>query len=306
MNVETFRMQFSVRPGQEGWAWAGVNVYWNDGTVHLLVGVLHTRDAWDTVTYATTLYELTDGVNWDWVSACDLYENGLALDMHSNTVYVCTGKAPSQDGLGAPLYDGFWRLYRSQNFGYSFTLAQSATYEWGTDGYEWAGHDDGFCDVWVPWVSDTYAGGAVFWTACMLDTANDSSDIEYETLIYRSLNHGLSRERIGDDGGLDQGLNFIGGPWNSLSRLWGGLSATNGKDADQTKIWTWISGQVWTEFRDTATATWRDFLGWLIVSQSGYTLSSALAYQEPYLVQSGSETDKTCTEKKIFWMTWVY
>jgi len=302
-----FRMQFSIRPGQEGWAWAGVQIYWDDGDgdTHYGIWVLYTTDAWSSVTYATNLFEFEDGTDWTYLDACEVEENGLALDMHSNTVYVACGMAPDQDGFGSATDDGWWRLYRSQNFGFSFDLAQEVTFTWGVDGYEHAGYDDGACDVWVPWVSDTYAGGAVFWTAAMLDTANDSSDIELDTLIYRSLNHGLAYDRIGDDGGLSQGLNYIGGPWNSLDRVYGGLSMTDGLDADQTKIWTWLDGAGWTLFRDTNTPTWRNCYMLLVTAQSGYTLSSCMSYEDPYYIQSGSDEAKQCTEEEVSWMTVV-
>jgi hypothetical protein len=300
-----FKMQFSINPAYEGWAWAGVNLYWDDGTDHFLVGVLHTRNAWSTVTYTTTLFTLEDGVDWTYLNACEISENGLALDMHSNTIYVCAGKAPEQTGDVAT-YDGFWRLYRSQNWGFTYTLAQEETYEWGVDGYEHAGYNDGMCDVWVPWVSNTYTGGAVFWAAAILDTADNPAAIEYDTLIYRSLNHGLSYSNIGDDGGdLSHGLNFLGGPYNSLARVYGGLSMTSGKAADNTILYTWRAGMVWSEFRDTATGTWQNFRGWIVGEQTGYALTSGLAYQEPYFVESAADEDKACTEDDVFWQAWV-
>jgi len=300
-----FKMEFSIRPGQEGWAWAGVCLYYDDGTEHRILGCLHTRNAWASVTYTTELSELDDGVNWEYTNGCELLECGLALDMHSNTVYIVDGKAPEQDGLGVATYDGWWRLYRSQNFGFTFTLAQEETFTWGVDGYEHAGYNDGTCDVWVPWVSNSYVGGAVFWTANMLDTGNNAFAIEYEPLIFRSLNHGLSYENIGDDGTLTHGLNFIGGPYNSLHRVYGGLSMPNAKAADATEIWTWRSGYAWTLFRDSALGAYGNFRGWIVGQQTGYALTSGFAYQEPYFVESGSETDKVCTEDDVFWQTWV-
>jgi len=300
-----FKMEFSIRADQEGWAWAGVCLYYDDGTEHRLLGCLHTRNAWGSITYTTTIDTLDDGVDWEWVHACELLECGLAVDMHANMVYILDGAAPDSDGLGTPTYDGWWRLYRSQNYGATFAKAQEETFTWGVDGYEHAGFSNGFCDVWVPWVSDSYAGGAVFWAAAMLDTGNNPVAIEYDTLVYRSMNYGVSYSNIGDDGGLDSGLNFIGGPWNSYNYLYGGISAINGAAAEVPKVYVWTSGSGWADFNDHTGNPYGNFRGWIVYSQTGYTLTGGLVYQEPYLVETAAETDKVCTVDDVFWQSWV-
>jgi len=79
----------------------------------------------------------------------------------------------------------------------------------------------------------------------------------------------------------------------------------NGLDADQTKIWTWRSGYGWTEFRDTATPTWRNCYMLLVCSQDGYSLESCLSYEDPYLIESSTEENKACTEEEVSWFTVV-
>ncbi len=309
--IYVFRMQFDQKPNHERWGWCGVCVWWTDaGVDHFGVWALHTRDAWNSLQpgYTNQLFELEDGVDWDALSACEIDENGLAIDMHGDNIYIVCGKAPSQDGIGNPLYDGWWRLYMSQDFGYSWTQMQTQTYTWGTDGYEHCGINYGMCDVWVPWVSDTYAGGTVFWTACMLDTSNNALDVEPDTLVYRSQNFGLSYTRIGDDPGitnLEQCLTFLKGPWNSAERVWGGVSNFNGLDAEQTKLWTWRDGYGWALWRDTNTPTWRNCYNMLVMEQTGYQPNKILTYEDPYEVRPSSETSKTCTEEECSWFTVV-
>lgn len=295
-----FRMQFSHRSDQERWAWAGVWLNYTDGggDEHVLIGCLHTQDAWGSVKYATEIVDFEEGVDVTGYLVIGL-EAGLALDMHSNTTYICIAKEPEA------AFDGWWRLYRSQDFGYSFALAQqSRDYVHGTDGYG-VGRESNFCDVWVPWVSDTYAGGTVFWTVTMMDTANNAWEQEYPPMVYRSQNHGLSRTDIGDDGGLASGLNFLGGPYNSAERVYGGISTFYGRDDEMTIIYTWRDGYGWTEFRDTAESNHGNCQAWIVGEQSGYTLVSGFAYQEPYFVQSGSDEDKQTTEDDVFWMSYV-
>lgn len=79
----------------------------------------------------------------------------------------------------------------------------------------------------------------------------------------------------------------------------------NALPADVTEIHTWRSGYTWSLFRDSALVAYDNFRGWIVGQQTGYALTSGFAYQEPYFVQSGSETDKVCTEDDVFWQTWV-
>ena len=123
-------------------------------------------------------------------------------------------------------------------------------------------------------------------------------------MVYRSQNHGLSYSDIGNDGGLASGLNFLGGPYNSAERVYGGISTYYGKDADMTIIYTWRDGYGWSVFRDTAEGNHGNCQAWIVAEQTGYVLTSGFAYQEPYFVQAASDTDKACTEDDVFWMTY--
>jgi len=304
--IYIFKMEFSIRPDQEGWAWAGTYCWWTDGDgdEHVQYGCLHTRNAWGGVVYATEIADFEEAVDCtDFLSLCA--ECGLALDMHSNTVYICIAKGPEDDGGGTPTYDGWWRLYRSQSFGNTFTLAQeSPAYEFGTDGY-YSRYESSNCDVWVPWVSDTYNGGAVFWTTTVLQVTNLVNNQIYIPLIYRSLNHALAREDIGDDGGdLDHGLNMLGGPWNSLDRVYGALCTEDGVAPDNYSVYTWLDGAAWSAFRDVADTTNRP-RDWMVTEQTGYALTSGLVGNHPYLVLAASDTDKQCTEDDVHWMLYI-
>ena len=302
------RMVFSNRPTQEEWGWAIVYIYWTDGggDEHFAVYVLHTRDAWSTVHYAVELFDMEEGVDWDWLRAAEVTNLGLAYDSHSSTVYALAGKCPESDGLGNPTYPGWWKLYRSQNFGFSYDVAQQDTIPWVSGSAENPTIDCAFFDIWAPWVSNTYNGGAVFWTCAIVNTTSNAFAVEWDTLIYRSLNHGLTATRIGDDGGLPQGVNVLKGPWNSLDRVFAGRCAYWGKGADQGEIWQWRDGMGWNLFRDVAPATYRDCYNMLIMEQDGYALKSALFIEDPYWVESASETSKLCTEEKVQWFTAVY
>jgi hypothetical protein len=215
-------------------------------------------------------------------------------------------KEPEEDGALNPTFDGWWRLYRSQDFGQTFSLAQSGGgFTWGVDGYG-PGLQDNYCDVWVPWVSNSYAGGAVFWTTTCLQEADVFANQEYVPLIFRSLNHGLSYTNIGNDGGdLDHGLNILKGPYNSLDRVYGALTTQDAIAGDANTVYTWLDGGQWTEFRNVAAAGNDDCRNLIILSQSGYTLSSALAFTEPYTVTSGSETDKQRPNDGLFDACWI-
>jgi hypothetical protein len=299
-----FRMQFTVRPGKEGWAWAGTYIWYTDGggDEHVSIGVLHTRDAWTTIQSAVELFDVEEGVDMDsFISVC--YENGLALDMHSNTIYVAVGKGC--EGAGAvPSYDGFWRLYRSQDFGQTYSLAQEETQEWATDGYG-VDQSDMYVDCWVPWVSNSYAGGAVFWTTTCLQETNVAFGHEFVPQIYRSLNHGLSYEDIGDDGGdLDHGVNILGGPYNSLDRVYAVLCTEDGLGADNNTVFTWVDGDGWTEFRHVNASTDQS-RAWVVIEQTGFALTTGLGFIQPYWLTSASETDKQRPNDDTFDIVWV-
>jgi len=304
--VYIFRMEFSNKPSQEEWAWAGVRIDWTDGDGddRVMYGCLHTRNAWDGVVYATEIVDFEEGVDFtSYTQMCD--ECGLAQDMHSDTTYILISHEPEDDGAGNPTFDGWWRLYRSQSFGASFTLAQqSADYEYGTDGYgPWA--ENNICDVWVPWVSNTYNGGAVFWTTTFRQVTPVLGAQEYYAHVYRSLNHALSYDDIGDDGGdLDHGLNMLAGPYNSLDRVYGVLCTQDGAGPNNYTVYTWLNGSGWTEFRhvnDTPDRT----RAWMVAEQDGYALESGIVANHPYYVESASETDKQCTEDDVHWMIYI-
>jgi hypothetical protein len=301
-----FKMQFSNRPEQEEWGWAGVWLWWTDGggDEHIMVGCLYTRDAWDNVVYITEIADWEEGVDFTAdTSICR--EGGLALDMHSNTCYIVVSKGPEDDGIGNPTFGGWWKLYRSQDFGYSFALGQEETFTWGVEGYD-VDLSDHYADVWVPWRNNTYNGGAVFWTSTCLQEADVAFPHDFVPLIYRSLNHGLSYSDIGDDGGdLDHGLNILGGPWNSLHRVYGVLATQNGAAGDNRTVYTWEVNAGWTEFRHVGAGGADDSRAWVVIEQDGYELETGLGMIEPYWLTDSSETDKQRPNDDTFWITWV-
>ncbi|MBU0791769.1 MAG: hypothetical protein KKC55_15065 [Gammaproteobacteria bacterium] len=311
-DVYISRMEFSVKPTRDGWGWATGIMYYVDGEAdeHMVLFCLHTRNGWDGVVYATTVLDAEEDVDYDyWIS----WEPGLAIDMHSDTVYILEAHPPEESG-GIPTYSGWWRLYRSQDFGQTFALAQEETFVWGVDGYGLQNPDEEFCDVWVPWKSNSYQGGTVFWTTTVLQ----STDIWMEYLIvpkiYRSQNHGLSYEDIGDDGGdLTSGLNRLGGPWNSTERVYGSVSMRMSADADQLRAYMWKEGSGWTLIRATTRAgNFWDSLCWVIMEQDGYDLDKYLAYGQPYYVNAGAGTDVDVGpglapggDINIYWLTYI-
>jgi len=300
-----FKMEFSIRPDQEEHAWAGVWIWYTDGggDEHILIGCLHTRDAWDHIVYTTVIADWEEGVDFTKDFRIS-QESGLAVDHHSNTVYIGVSKAPEDNTTATATFEGWVRLYRSQDFGATFALAQEDTFTWGVDGYG-VDLDDNYVDVWVPWVSDTYNGGAVFWTTTCMQQASVFINLDFIPIIYRSLNHGLSRENIGDDGGdLSYGLNMLLGPYNSLARVFGAL-CTQAADGGVNTVYTWKGGQAWTEFRNIAD-TVDQCRSMLVIEQDGYALETALALGQPTWLTDSSDTDKVRPNDDTYWMAWVY
>jgi len=302
-----FRMQFSNKANQEGWAWVGgwMDYQDGDGDWHVILFCLHTRNAWGGIVYATVIEDLEEGVDMDNELMTSM-ENGLALDMHSNTVYIAWTKTAESDIWDVPTYDGWWKLFRSQNFGATFSLAQTETYTDGVDGYGLS--NAGQCDVWVPWGSSTYQGGTVFWTACCMQEENLGVEYAIIPMIYRSQNHGLSYEDIGDDGGdLQSGLNILGGPYNSLSRVYGGVSLWEGEDDDQLRSYMWRSGHGWTLIdRTSLAADFSDNQVWVVIEQDGYELVRFIAYDQPWYVDTDLGVNVIVGPGfDIFWLTYI-
>jgi len=312
IDVYISRMEFSNKTTQDGWGWATGIIYYEDGDTdeHMVLFCIHTRNGWDNIVYATEILDVEDGVDYHyWIS----WEPGLAIDMHSNTVYVLEAHQPEESG-GVPTYDGWWRLYRSQDFGQTFALAQEETFVWGVDGYGLSNPDEEFCDVWVPWVSNSYQGGTVFWTTTILQSTNLAVEYLIIPKIYRSQNHALTREDIGDDGGdLTSGLNRLGGPYNSAERVYGSVSMYKAADADQLKAYKWRDGYGWTLVRATTqVGNFWDSLCWVIMEQDGYDLVKYLAYGQPYYVRTdlGVDVDvgpglAPAGDTNIYWLTYI-
>ena len=304
------RMEFSSKASQEGWGWATGIFYYYDGDAdeHMVLFCLHTRNGWDNIVYATVVLDVEENVDYNyWIS----WEPGLAIDMHSNTVYILEAHQPEED-LGIPTYNGWWRLYRSQDFGQTFALAQEETFVWGVDGYGLMNPDEEFCDVWAPWKSPTYQGGTVFWTTTILQSTSIAWDYLIIPKIYQSQNHALTRENIGDDGGdLTSGLSRLGGPYNSTDRVYGSVSMYNGANADQLKAYMWKEGSGWSLVRATTQAGgfW-DSLCWVVMEQDGYVLERYLAYGQPYYVRLDGDVNvgpglAPPGDINIYWLTYI-
>lgn len=303
------RMQFSIKPNQEGWGWCvGQMEYTDAGTEHMVLFCLHTRNGWDGIVYATEIADLEEGVDYD-TSVPPGWHSGMALEMHSDKVYIAWCLQPYSDDNIGPTMDGWWRLYRSQDFGQTFALAQSETYTWGVDGYFDFSSELAHCDVWVPWVSNSYSGGAAFWSVAMM-TINQNDDDPYVTQVYRSLNHGLSYEDIGDDGGdLVGAVTFLGGPYNSLDRVYAGCSTVDqGVVAPKAAVYVWIDGSGWTLWSGDIGAVWGAFArqNWVVMAMSGYALVRGLGFREPlYVNESATGVGFAPAHNQVTWMTYV-
>ena len=100
---------------------------------------------------------------------------------------------------------------------------------------------------------------------------------------------------------------FLGGPWNSLDRVYGGVSLHNGADAEMLIVYTWREGYGWTEFHDTNTVAWgiADVQAWVVMAQTGYALTSGMTYKQPLYVRSGIGEVNEGPGVDIFWITYV-
>jgi len=306
-HVYLFRMQFSIKSSQEGWGWVGGRLEYTTGEVeHVILFCLHTRDGWDTVKYATEICDLTEGVDY-YDGVPPSFPNALAVDMHADKVYILWCLQPYSEDHIDPTRDGWWKLYRSQDFGYSFALAQSETYVWGVDGYFDNASELAHCDIWIPWKSDIYTGGTLFWSVAMMTVEQNDPDL-YVTQVYQSQNHALSYKDIGDDGGLTGAITFLGGPYNAIDRVYAGVSTVDQGGAESPSnlaIYTWRDGFGWTEFRDSDPLYGSSARqNWVVLEQTGYALYSGMAYRDPLYMQSIAEWDQD-TPEQVTWVTYV-
>jgi hypothetical protein len=124
--------------------------------------------------------------------------------------------------------------------------------------------------------------------------------------IYRSQNHGLSYEDIGDDGGdLDHGLNILGGPYNSAERVYGVLATESAAAGDNRTVYTWRDGYGWTEFQQAAAGGADQTRAWVVIEQTGYALTTGLGLIEPYWITGAGVTDKQRPNDDTFDIVWV-
>ncbi|HUW09142.1 MAG TPA: hypothetical protein VM537_05395, partial [Anaerolineae bacterium] len=294
-DVMIFRMVSSLDPNQEEWAWASGRLDYPVGDDNNTIAfVLHTRDSWDTIKYATEIFDLgvDDGDPFYTLG----FDHGLAIDYHSGYVYISLAKTT----FGVDEDPGWVRLYRTQDYGFSFTLAQEVQFDDGDDSL-YGTSDRPSSDVWVPYKSDTYNGGTVVWTAAVRGSPNTLPFV-FAPMVYYSQNHGLSARDIGNDGGLPTALNALLGPWNSIERVWG-MSCLYYESTTVPGIYTWRDGYGWTLFNEDETAFARDGNILAIKSQVGYLPEVVVFREEPMEMDGDSSEDKAFPSDAARWIT---
>jgi len=288
-------MTSSIDPDQEEWAWVVGRLDYEIDTVDYTIAfVLHTRDGWDTIKYAVELFDAgPDNGDPYWTLG---HNQGIAMDYHSGYVYVSLAKTT----FSTDEDPGWLRLYRSQDFGFSFSLAQEVTFNDGDDGLYGTG-DWPSSDVWVPYRSDTYTGGTVVWTAAVRGSP-DTIPFVFAPMVYYSQNHGLSAREIGNDGGLPTALNALLGPWNSIERVWG-MSCLYYESTTAPGVYTWRDGYGWTLFNEDSTNFARDGQLFAIKSQVGYLPEVVVFREEPMEMDGDSSEDKGFPSDAARWIT---
>lgn len=313
-DIYLFRMQFSNKVSQEGWGWVGGRFEWvdyddpPDYPQHVFYFCLATQDGWDTIKYATQVGpEYVEGVDFD-TNVPPAWPCALAYDNHANIVYILVCQQPQSDDQVNPGIDGWWKLYKSLNYGNTFSLANSLAAEWGTDGYFDNASELAHCDIWIPWVSSSHSGGTLFWSVAMM-TVNQNDDDPYVTQVYRSTDSGTTYADIGDDGGLTGAITFLGGPYNSSSILFAGCStADQGVVAPKAAVYVWESGSGWTQWSGDIGATWGASArqNWVVMAMSGMNLTRGLGFREPIYIEEGDDgVTFLFSHEQITWMTYI-
>ncbi|HUW14688.1 MAG TPA: hypothetical protein VM537_33515, partial [Anaerolineae bacterium] len=306
-DVGIAQIAVDIRTGKEGHAWAvGYVGYYIEATdeYRRAAFVLFTRDRFTTIHYATVLLDEGEDDGDTWWTLSD--HNSIAVDFHNGYVYAALAKTT----WSAAEDPGWLRLYRSQDSGFSFSLAHEWSFNHGDDDYYGASND--WCaDVWVPYVSDTSNGGTVFWTAQLRSTPEIWFGA-YEPRIYRSQNCGLSVTNIGDDGGLPTCLIRLLGPWNSAERVWG-LACMYDEGTTAPGVWTWRDGYGWSKWSGEDDEGWESFspfganiYTFGIIGQDGYLPEEVVWRQFPWVMDDTTiDTDKNFPENKASWMTFI-
>jgi hypothetical protein len=303
-----FRMIFSANPIHEEWAWAGVYLWWTDGggDDHVLYGIIHTSDAWTSTQYAHTILDLEEGVSMeDILGPCQ--ECDIGYDDHGDQLYMLIAKAPEEDGASNPTHDGWWRLYWSQDYGYTWNLGQQKTFEWGNPYYNIDLYDMN-CSIWVPWRDNEFNGGTLYWTVCLVQETNLAWDYITIPQIFYSHNFALTRTDISDVNGKPGcALTMVKGPWNSIHRVYGVMQPDDTADGHVGQVWTFRGdgpAYGWTLFRDTNPHV-DECRCMIIYEQDGYALKTLLATCDPRWITSGSDTDKQRPSDDSFWAIWI-
>jgi len=294
-DVCIFRIASSLDPDQEEWAWASGRVdYEVDSDDYTIAFMLHTRDGWDTIKYSLELFDLgpDDGDPY-WTLG---YDHGVAIDYHSGYVYASLAKTTT----GAGTDPGWVRLYRSQDHGFTATLAKEVQFDNGDDSLYGTG-DRPSSDVWVPYKSDTYTGGTVVWTAAVRGSPNTLPFV-FAPMVYYSQNHALTAKDIGNDGGLPTALNALLGPWNSIDRVWG-MTCLYYESTTDPGVYTWRDGYGWTLFNEDGTAFGRDCQLFAIKTQDGYLPETVIFREEPFEMDDVSVIDKAFPSDAGAWIT---
>ncbi len=309
--VHIGKMCVTVNPSHEGWAWAVCYIYWSDGAGddHVAYGVIYTTNYWSAHQYARIIVDLEEGVDFE-DTLGPVEQPDIAYDEHADYLYVLICKAPENDwGIPAvATFDGWWRLYRSQDYAYTWMLAQqSPNYTWAAPYYS-IDLSDIHCSLWIPYRSNTYNGGTVYWSVTMLQETNLAWDYITVPLIYYTHNFGLSRTEISDvSGSPGCALNILHGPWNSIHRVYGALVFEDTADGHLGEVWTFRGdgpAYGWTLFQDVA-ATVQDCDDILVMRQNGYALMVGVTAADPWRCTSTGDYDCQYPGDDAFDLTWV-
>jgi len=283
------RVQFSQLV--EGRAWA-VGVCRHNAGADVSMFVLTTLDAWDTIERAV---EIDDVAQAD--GRPDLYmslDNALAIDLHNDTIYALFAKTSHGGANDDPVW---WKLYRSQNLGVSFTLAQSDSFNDGDGGRygTWSKYDL-MCDIWVPWASP----GVVYWCTSWESDATGGAWGHYAPCVYRSNNYAATKSDI--SGTLTTSFSRIVGHWNNADRAYA-LDAID-SNLNNEAVYVYSAGSGWSLFRDMGVSVGNTSQAFVVRILNNYELDTALVGEDPDLLESGSQEDKAFSGSYgCFWLT---
>lgn len=203
-NVNLFAMAFSTLLEGRGWV-GGICKHDYD---EMSVFVATTLDGWETIERVYECENLDSSVN-----AVEMLGevNDLAIDEHNDTIYLLYTKRSNGGTYDDP---AFWRLWRSQDLGVSFSKIQEDSFNQGEDGrYSVWYLADQICNLYVPYST----AGVVYWSTTF-ENAESGIPADPAPCIYYSGNYGTTRQDISS--GLDYGITGIRGPWSTSGTIY--------------------------------------------------------------------------------------